>query len=168
MNKIAVVDELDNIIAYEEKMYVHEKAILHRAFSLLIYNKSGEMLVQRRSFSKYHSPGLWTNACCSHEIEIDDDIMAAVKRRVTEELGIEIENIVETGVIRYRCDFQDGLSENEIDHIFTCEYNGDIPFNKEEIHEIMWISLEKLKKWVESKPSEFTYWFKVMVKNNMI
>lgn len=163
MEYIAVVDEQDRIIGYEEKLKVHEEGSLHRAFSILLYDKSENMLLQQRSSKKYHSPSLWTNACCSHQIESDKDIMASAKRRIFEELGIEAVELEEIDLIQYKCSFDNGLIENEIDHIFVGNYDGKVNFNKDEIDDIKWINKEELINWINDKPDEFTYWFKVLV-----
>lgn len=167
VEKIAIVNDVDEIIGYEEKMYVHEEAIKHRAFSVIVYNRQGEMLIQRRNLEKYHSPGLWTNACCSHQLEKDETILQAAKRRTVEELGIVVDGLEEMGVLSYCASFENGLTENEIDHIFKVNYDGAIPFNPEEIHEVKWIAMSDLKSWVESSPEDFTVWFKLLIEKNL-
>lgn len=164
MEKIAIVDEFDQIVDFKEKLYVHENALLHRAFSVILFNKNDEMLLQKRSSKKYHSPSLWTNACCSHQLECDKNIQNAAKRRLFQELGLLNIKLSKVGVIKYRCDFDDGLSENEIDHIFVGKYNGDTNYNVDEIDELKWIAIDNLKSWIDEKPEEFTYWFKMMIK----
>lgn len=168
MEYIALVDENDKIIGYDEKLKVHEEGALHRAFSVLIYDKMGKMLIQQRSSKKYHSPSLWTNACCSHQIPSDNDIVASAKRRVFEELGIEEITVKEIDIIQYKCTFENGLTENEIDHIFVANYDGEVNFNKDEIDDIKWVGKEELVKWINDKPEEFTYWFKVLMSNESI
>lgn len=163
MEKIAIVNEKDEIIGFEEKMYVHEKGILHRAFSVVIYNVEGKMLLQQRSYAKYHSPGLWTNACCSHQLEKDKDIIAAAHRRLEEELGIQVENLKIVGLLDYQCSFENNLIENELDTLMIGYYDGEISFNHDEINDIKWIEKEELVKWKDSKPEEFTYWFRLLL-----
>lgn len=163
MEYIAIVNELDEIKGYEEKIYVHEQGILHRAFSVILYNDNKKILIQQRSSKKYHSPSLWTNSCCSHERKSDKTILNAAKRRVFEELGIERIEIKEVDIFKYKCDFKNGLIENEIDHIFIGKYNGEVNFNREEIDAVKWISEEEILQWIEDRPEEFTYWFKVLM-----
>lgn len=168
MEYIALVDENDIIIGYDEKLKVHEEGALHRAFSVLIYDRNGNMLIQQRSSKKYHSPSLWTNSCCSHQIPSDNDIVASAKRRVFEELGITGLRLKEVDIIQYKCTFDNGLTENEIDHIFVAEYEGEVDFNRDEIDDIKWIGKEELMKWINNKPEEFTYWFKVLMSSESI
>lgn len=167
MEYIAIVNESDEIIGYKEKMYVHEQGILHRAFSVIIYDNDDNMLIQQRSSAKYHSPSLWTNSCCSHERESDGMIVNAAKRRVFEELRIEHIDLIEVDTFKYECHFENNLVENEIDHIFIGKYNGNVNFNKEEIDAVRWIGEEELLQWIEEKPEEFTYWFKVLMKRKI-
>lgn len=160
IEEIAIVDMDDNIIGYKEKMLVHKEGIVHRAFSVLIFNEKKEMLLQRRALTKYHSPGEWTNACCSHQRE-NETIEEAAIRRVKEELGIECPKLKEEFVFHYKCRFSNELYENEIDHVFTCIYNGEIAdFNKEEVCDTKWISYNELMCWINKKPDDFTFWFK--------
>ena len=162
--EIAIVDFDDNIIGYDEKMKVHKEGTLHRAFSVLIFNDKNEMLLQRRALEKYHSPGEWTNACCSHERE-GETIKQAAIRRVKEELGIECPELYEKFVFHYKCKFSNELYENEIDHVFVGIYNDEVTnFNREEVCDTKWISYNELIKWINEKPEEFTFWFKNIIK----
>ena len=164
MEEIAIVDMEDNIIGYAEKMYVHREGIVHRAFSVLIFNDKNEMLLQRRALEKYHSPGEWTNACCSHQ-RTGENIEQAAIRRVKEELGIEAPRLTEEFVFYYKCKFSNELYENEIDHVFTGIYNKEITnFNKDEICEVTWVSYNRLLELIEKKPEDFTFWFKDIMK----
>lgn len=168
MEKIAIVDERDTIIGYEEKMKVHIEKIRHRAFSVLLYNDNGECLIHQRNLEKYHSPGLWTNACCSHQLEKDQSIKEAAYRRVREELGINVLSLEEIGVLTYCASFDNGLTENEIDHVFKGVYNGPIPFNPEEVHDVKWIEIGALKAWIDKSPEDFTVWFKLLVEKELV
>lgn len=164
MEEIAIVDMNDNIIGYKEKMEVHREGIVHRAFSVLIFNDKNEMLLQRRALEKYHSPGEWTNACCSHQREGENIEQAAI-RRVKEELGIEAPKLTEQFVFHYKCKFSNELYENEIDHVFTGIYNEEITnYNTEEVCDTKWISYSALMKLIEQEPSSFTFWFKDIMK----
>lgn len=169
MNDVLIlVDEQDKEIGTEEKIDAHRKGLLHRAFSLFIYDsKLNKMLIQRRAINKYHSGGLWTNACCSHPRK-GEDLNTAVYRRTIEELGVsipkadyEIGKIKECGKFTYRKDFGE-LTEYEIDHVFAWLVDSSIlqfvP-NKDEIEDLMWIDIHDLINWLEGNPDNFTAWF---------
>lgn len=160
IEEIAIVDKNDKIIGYKEKMLVHREGIMHRAFSVLILNEKREILLQRRAFEKYHSPGLWTNACCSHQRE-NETIEEAAKRRIQEELGIKNIDISEEFIFYYKCKFDNDLYENEIDHVYIGFYNEEVKsFNKDEVCETKWVSYNDLKKEIDENPMNFTIWFK--------
>ncbi|MFR6646020.1 MAG: isopentenyl-diphosphate Delta-isomerase [Acutalibacteraceae bacterium] len=169
MNDVLIlVDEQDKEIGTEEKIDAHRKGLLHRAFSLFIYDsKLNKMLIQRRAINKYHSGGLWTNACCSHPRK-GEDLNTAIYRRTIEELGVsipkadyEIGKIKECGKFTYRKDFGE-LTEYEIDHVFAWLVDSSIlqfvP-NKDEIEDLMWIDIHDLMNWLEGNPDNFTAWF---------
>lgn len=163
MEKIAVVDMNDKIIGYEEKMYVHELGIPHRAFSILLFNKNNEVLLQRRALNKYHSPGEWTNTCCSHQRK-NETLLQAANRRLKEELGIEGVALEEVFVFHYKCKFSNDLYENEIDHVYIGRYDGEVDkLNPKEVCDVKWISYENLALWMIKSPEEFTFWFKNMM-----
>ena len=155
--EIALVDLDDQITGYCEKMAVHRNGLLHRAFSLFIFNEKGEMLIQKRSRNKYHSGGLWTNACCSHQRK-NEELSDAVHRRLREELGFDCA-LTEAFSFVYRTVFANGLTEYELDHVFTGTYSGPVELNKEEASDSMWISPEKLKAALLAEPQKFTAWF---------
>lgn len=164
LENIAVVNSNDEIVGYKEKMFVHKEGILHRAFSVVLFNSKNEMLLQRRSFLKYHSPGEWTNACCSHQRE-NETIKESAIRRLNEELGINDATLEEEFVFHYKCQFENELWENEIDHVFVGRYDNNVEaFNLDEVHDVRWISVSELLKWINEKPEEFTYWFKLLIK----
>jgi len=157
IEKIAVIDENDNITGYEEKLTVHEKGLLHRAFSVFIIN-GDKMLIQKRALNKYHSAGLWTNACCSHQRQ-GEELFEAVHRRMQEELGFDCE-LKEVFSFIYKVQFENGLIEHELDHVFIGNYCKEVNPNPDEIEQIKWISLDDLSEMVKNNPQEFTYWFK--------
>jgi len=159
---ILTVDEQDREKGYMEKMEVHEKGILHRAFSVMIFNHKGEVLLQKRAQSKYHSAGLWTNSCCSHQRE-GETLSEAVSRRIRDELGISCA-CKEAFTFKYRVEFENGLIEHEIDHVFVGRYDGKIFPNKDEIEEIRWVSPEKLRMEMTEHTEAFTYWFRILMK----
>lgn len=169
--KILLVNEKDEPIVYEEKMKTHIDAKLHRAFSIFIFNSKNEMLIQRRALDKYHCGGLWTNTCCSHQRE-NEILTDAIHRRLKEEMGFDTE-LFELFTFHYKVNFENGLTENEIDHVFIGNYDGKIKINPKEAYDYKWIKLEKLKEWVKQTPENFTPWFLIAIekmkeyKNNL-
>lgn len=159
---ILTVDEQDRETGYMEKMEVHKKGVLHRAFSVMIFNNEGEVLLQKRARKKYHSPGLWSNSCCSHQRE-GETLTEAVSRRIKEELGI-ICDIKEEFKFKYRVEFDNGLIEHELDHVFIGHCNGNVYPNEDEVEEIRWATLDKLYKEMSEHPENFTYWFIILMK----
>ncbi len=162
MEELVLVDEQDKAIGVMEKLEAHQKGLLHRAFSIFIFNQSGQLLIQQRALSKYHSAGLWTNTCCSHPRPGEDVLMAA-KRRLLEEMGLETELTYKTAFI-YRSEFENGLTEYEYDHIFTGTTEINPILNKEEVENYKWQSIKELKKEMEIFPEKFTTWFKIAMK----
>lgn len=156
-NLVVLVDEHDLCIGTMEKMEAHEKALLHRAFSVFLFNKKGEMLLQQRSLTKYHSAGLWTNACCSHPFP-NEAVETAAERRLQEELGIQVP-VNKAFSFVYKAPFENGLTEHEYDHVFVGEYNGSINFNEEEVMAIKYVGMEKLSVDILQSPEQFTSWF---------
>jgi len=159
MEQVILVDETDSETGVMEKMEAHEKAVLHRAFSVFIFNKNGEMLMQRRALTKYHSGGLWTNTCCSHPRPGEETITAA-SRRLQEELGFSTLIQKQFSFI-YQADFENGLTEYEFDHVFTGYYDGPILANLEEVAEFAYWPMHKVKSLVQTQPELFTAWFHI-------
>ena len=157
ITEVILVDEKDNAVGACEKIEAHRKGILHRAFSVFIFNSKGEMLLQQRAIGKYHSGGLWTNACCSHPAPGEETIVAA-KRRAQEELGFDV-SIEKIFDFVYKTDFDNGLTEYEFDHVFVGQYDGKINFNKEEIMDICYKSIKEISQSLKTHPSEYTAWF---------
>jgi isopentenyl-diphosphate delta-isomerase len=143
-----------------EKIEAHEKAVLHRAFSVFILNDNNELLLQRRALSKYHSPGLWTNTCCSHPREGESVINAGI-RRLREEMGFETE-INNLFSFIYKAEFDNGLTEHELDHVLLGRYNKAPLINKLEVSDWKWTNMEFLKKDVVINPDLYTVWFKII------
>lgn len=159
MEKLILVNEQDEMIGTCEKMKAHEEALLHRAFSVFIYHDQ-KMCIQKRASGKYHCPNLWTNTCCSHPYENETTKQAAM-RRLKEECGITAE-LEEIFVFQYFASFDNGLTENEIDHVFIGQIdNEEIPFDPEEIEEIKWIGFDELLEDVKQHPDIYTPWFKI-------
>jgi isopentenyl-diphosphate Delta-isomerase len=157
--EVILVNEKDEAIGTMEKLEVHEKGLLHRAFSVFIFNTKGEMLLQRRAMDKYHSPGLWTNACCSHPRPGEETLKAA-QRRLQEEMGISTELSHKTS-FTYRSEFGNGLTEHEFDHVFTGDINTDPVINKAEVMEFAWSSIQDIKKSIITSPGNYTSWFRI-------
>ena len=156
MSNILKVDLQDNIIGYGTKEECHKAPILHRAFSVFLYS-GNKMLIQQRALHKYHSGGLWTNACCSHPKK-DEDFFEAVQNRLEEELGISCP-VEEKFEFVYYHKFEEDLYEYEIDHVFVGEFRGDVTLNSDEAMDSKWIGFEELKNDVLSHPEKYTVWF---------
>jgi len=156
-DKVILVNEFDDTVGIMDKMEVHKQGLLHRAFSIFIFNRKGEMLLQQRAFSKYHSGGLWTNACCSHPMP-GEKTMDAAQRRLKEELGFEIpvEKIFD---FVYKAGFDNGLTEHEFDHVFAGEYEGKINANPEEVNEVCYKEIPEIKNTMQTHPQKYTAWF---------
>jgi len=157
--EVILVDENDKTIGVLEKMEAHEKGLLHRAFSIFIFNEKGEMLLQQRALDKYHSGGLWTNACCSHPSPGEHTHSAAL-RRLQEELGFQT-TIQKAFDFLYKADFDNGLTEHEFDHVFIGRYDGDIDFCNKEVMAVTYKSMEDINKSLQANPEQYTAWFKI-------
>jgi isopentenyl-diphosphate delta-isomerase len=155
--QVILVDEKDRSIGVAPKMEAHQKGLLHRAFSIFIFNTKGEMLLQQRALHKYHSGGLWTNACCSHPVP-GEEIVAAVKRRLKEEMGFEVQ-VEKVFDFIYKTEFENGLIEYEFDHVFTGKYDNHIEFDKNEVMEFCYKEIQEIRSSLETHPEKFTAWF---------
>jgi isopentenyl-diphosphate delta-isomerase len=158
--KVILVNENDEQIGLMEKIEAHEKALLHRAFSVFVYNDKNEVMIQQRALSKYHSPGLWTNTCCSHQKEGETNVEAG-KRRLMEEMGFQTDLKEVTSFI-YKAPFDNGLSEHEYDYILVGHYNEEPKINPDEVASWKWMSLEDIKKDINNHPEKYTAWFKII------
>jgi isopentenyl-diphosphate delta-isomerase len=161
MERIILVDEHDNAIGTMEKMEAHRKGVLHRAFSVLLFNSNGEVLLQKRSKNKYHTAGLWTNTCCSHPLP-HESIKDATRRRLKHEMGIDIQPQFAFKFI-YRIDLEGDLIEHEFDHVFLGTYDGIPVINKEEVEEWKFMNLNSLRTDMEQYPESYTPWFRLIV-----
>lgn len=157
MSEVILVNSNDEEIGSMEKLEAHQKGILHRAFSVFIFNDRYELLLQKRALDKYHSGGLWTNTCCSHPSP-GDGLLAAAKRRLIEEMGIRAPLEIISSFI-YKAAFENGLIEHEFDHILIGRYNDEVEINPMEVMDYKWISITDLNKEVSRHPDEFTIWF---------
>jgi isopentenyl-diphosphate Delta-isomerase len=161
LEEVILVDEHDNEIGLMEKMEAHEKALLHRAFSVFVFNKKGELLLQQRALHKYHSGGLWTNTCCSHPRK-GEEVIQSAHRRLMEEMGFDCELELKHKFI-YKAPFTNGLTEHELDYIFTGEYEVAPNPNPDEVASYRWIEMAQLQKEIEEHPENFTVWFRIIL-----
>ncbi len=180
MNELLIVDHEDHIIGYDEKLHAHREGRLHRAFSLFVYDpEKHQVLIQKRAEGKYHSGGLWTNTCCSHQYK-DESWDTALSRCLMDELrlrvnvqaeafdhqpedGLKDEGIcIQAGVFQYFSDYGE-MKEHEIDHVFVgClsrENLDQIDPEPEEISRVKWIGRSELDEWLDKEPEAFTSWF---------
>ena len=158
--EVILVDTSDNPIGTMPKMEAHEKAALHRAFSVFIINKEGQLMLQQRALHKYHSPGLWTNTCCSHQ-RLGETNLEAGARRLQEEMGFETP-LEELFSFIYKAPFDNGLTEHELDHILLGYYDAVPDINEEEVASWKWMDLEQVAEEKKTKPENYTVWFKII------
>jgi len=163
---VILVDVLDNQLGLMPKMEAHEKAVLHRAFSVFIFNDKGELMLQQRAAHKYHSPLLWTNTCCSHQRDGESNIEAG-KRRLIEEMGFKT-NLKEIFSFVYKAPFDNGLTEHELDHVMIGNFNEVPKINPDEVASFKWMTLEAVKKDIELQPNIYTAWFKIIFKESYL
>ncbi|MBS1934381.1 MAG: isopentenyl-diphosphate Delta-isomerase [Bacteroidetes bacterium] len=159
MVNVVLVNEKDEQLGIMEKMDAHRKALLHRAFSVFVFNDEGDMLLQRRAENKYHSGGLWTNACCSHPFP-GEDVLTGAQRRLNEELGFT------TGLKKifdfiYKSGFDNGLTEFEFDHVFVGVYNGLVFPNENEVSDYCFMGMEEIEASLKNHPEKFSAWFHI-------
>lgn len=155
---LILTDEKDQFVGMMEKMLVHKHGLLHRAFSVFIFNTKGEILLQQRAYDKYHSPGLWSNACCSHP-RFEETIADAVERRLWEEMGIRADTEFAFSFI-YKAAFENGLTEHEYDHVYT-GITDEIPIvNKSEVNNWKYMSLSALQNDICENPGNYSEWLK--------
>lgn len=163
-SSIALVDANNKIIGFAEKHDVHAKGLLHRAFSIFVFNHANELMLHQRAHEKYHSPGLWTNTCCSHlpqGMEMDE----AIHTRLLDEMGFDTQlDFVDK--FHYRIDFENGLIENEIDHIYIGAYSENPTPNPNEVADYKWVTLPTLKEDIAKIPHKYTYWLKHIMSNH--
>lgn len=158
--KVILVNTNDEPIGLMEKLEAHEKGLLHRAFSVFIYNDKDEIMMQKRAAHKYHTPGLWTNTCCSHPRE-GETVVEAGKRRLQEEMGFTADLKHVTSFI-YKAPFDNGLTEHEFDHVLVGYYNDEPVINPDEVEEWKWMKAEDISAEIKKNPDNFTAWFKII------
>lgn len=156
-NEVILVDINDNSIGIKEKYSAHKKPLLHRAFSIFLYNDNNEILIQKRQANKYHSGGLWSNACCSHP-RIGETLEESTKDRLMDEIGV-VTPVEEIFSFVYMSKYAEDLYEYEYDHVFLGKYNGKINLNMEEASEVKWIGLEELSNELVYEPQKYATWF---------
>lgn len=159
--QVILVTQHDEPIGTMDKMEAHQKGVLHRAFSVFVFNSKNQLLLQRRALTKYHSAGLWTNTCCSHPRPNEENLSAA-NRRLKEEMGMETTLSYKTSFI-YKTEFDNGLTEHEFDHVFIGNTDVDPKINTEEVDNFKWVSLEELKADIKTNPELYTSWFKIAI-----
>lgn len=157
---VILVDENDRQIGVMPKMEAHQKAMLHRAFSVFIFNDKNELMLQQRALQKYHSPELWTNTCCSHQREGESNIEAG-KRRLFEEMGF-VTDLKETISFIYKAAFDNGLTEHEYDHVMIGYFDDEPSINLEEVANWKWMPLEDVNIDLNVHPENYTAWFKII------
>ena len=158
--KVILVNENDEQIGLMPKMEAHEKALLHRAFSVFILNSKNEIMLQQRAAQKYHSPLLWTNTTCSHQREGESNVEAGT-RRLREEMGFETE-LKELFSFIYKAPFDNGLTEHELDHVMIGYYNEEPNINTEEAESWKWMSIDAVKEDMQKHPESYTVWFRII------
>jgi isopentenyl-diphosphate delta-isomerase len=157
---VILVNENDEQIGLMPKLEAHQKAVLHRAFSVFILNSKNEIMLQQRAHQKYHSPLLWTNTCCSHQREGESNLLAG-SRRLYEEMGFET-SLKELFHFIYIAPFDNGLTEHELDHVMIGYYEEDPRINTEEVEDWKWMSIEDVKNDMQVHPEIYTIWFKII------
>ena len=157
---VVLVDQDDQKLGLMEKQQAHVAGLLHRAFSVFVFNSNGELMIQQRAASKYHSPTLWTNTCCSHPRDIETYEQAA-HRRLKEEMGFDCDLEFKFSFI-YKAHLDNNLTEHELDHVFIGTYNDEPKLNPEEVMAYRWVDLMDLKKDIEKNPQNYTAWFKII------
>ncbi|WP_461533020.1 isopentenyl-diphosphate Delta-isomerase [Sinomicrobium sp.] len=158
--RVILVNENDEPLGLMPKMEAHEKGLLHRAFSVFVMNDKGQTMMQQRAEGKYHSPGLWTNTCCSHQREGESSVEAG-KRRLVEEMGFTTE-LEEVFSFIYKAPFDNGLTEHEYDHVLVGKYEGTPRLNPDEVANWKWVYPEEVRRDMEAHPERYTAWFRII------
>jgi isopentenyl-diphosphate delta-isomerase len=158
--EVILVNEFDEQIGLMPKLEAHQKAVLHRAFSVFILNENNEIMLQQRAHQKYHSPLLWTNTCCSHQRNGETNIEAG-SRRLFEEMGFKVE-LKELFHFIYKAPFDNGLTEHELDHVMIGYFNGNPFINTDEVEDWKWMKIQDVKEDMVQNPEIYTVWFKII------
>ncbi|AFD09327.1 isopentenyl-diphosphate Delta-isomerase [Solitalea canadensis] len=160
--ELILVNIDDEVVGFGEKLPVHEQGLLHRAFSIMIFNDNNEVLIHKRAIDKYHSGGLWTNACCSHPLK-DEAIEITLHRKLQEEMGFDC-SLTYSYKFIYKAEFNNGLTEHELDYVYIGNYNGMVNPDPLEASDYKWVNMDVVKKDVELNPEIYTEWFKIILK----
>ncbi|MES3005232.1 MAG: isopentenyl-diphosphate Delta-isomerase [Patescibacteria group bacterium] len=160
-DQLILVDERDNQIGVMGKLETHEKGLLHRAFSIIVKNKNGEIMLQKRADGKYHSGGLWTNTCCGHPRDGEETLHAA-NRRLGEEMGFDCE-LKEITQFIYKVVLDKGLTEHEFLHVFVGEYDKEPILNPDEASDWKWMTENSISEDIQQNPNNYTEWFKILM-----
>lgn len=161
--QVVLVNEKDEVQGLMGKMEAHKKGMLHQAISIVLFNNKGEMLLQQRAAKKYHWANIWSNTVCTHPRDKETH-QASADRRLVEELGFSAPLKEAFSFIYKAHDEESGLIEHEYDHVFLGNYEGEIPFNEDEVQEVKWIAIPELLADVKSKPEKYSFWFKIILK----
>jgi isopentenyl-diphosphate delta-isomerase len=161
MQEVILVNKNDEEIGTMEKMEAHLQGMLHRAFSILIFNSNRKLLIHRRAFGKYHSEGLWTNTCCSHPFP-GEDLVDAANRRLKEEMGMKT-HLSSLFSFIYRAELENDLVEHELDHVLIGFTDEEPLVNPEEVCDFKWMAMHEIEQDIETNPSEYTAWFKKII-----
>jgi isopentenyl-diphosphate delta-isomerase len=166
MEEVILVDKEDNVLGTMEKMEAHRQGILHRAFSVLLYDSNGRILLQKRSDGKYHSSGLWTNTCCSHPLP-GESLEEATRRRLMQEMGIDLQPRHSFAFL-YKAQLDKGLIEHELDHVFTGVFNGEPAVNRDEVQDWKYVDVEWLRQDMRMNPQSYTVWFREIINHPLL
>lgn len=159
---VVLITEQDEPIGLMEKQEAHVAGVLHRAFSVFIFNDKNELLIQQRAFEKYHTPGKWTNTCCSHPRD-GETYEEGAMRRLQEEMGFTCPIEYQFNFI-YKADVGQGLTEHELDYVFKGVYNEEPVINPEEVAAYKWIDFDELQQDIQNNPEQYTPWFRIILK----
>ncbi|RZK49739.1 MAG: isopentenyl-diphosphate Delta-isomerase [Pedobacter sp.] len=158
-NKVVLVDEKDTVLAEMDKLKAHQQGLLHRAFSVFIFNKKEQLLLQQRAQEKYHGGGLWTNTCCSHP-QWGDNVKESAEERLHMEMGLDC-TLIYSHAFMYKVAVENNLIEHEYDHVFYGFSDQKPILNKAEVQAYKWLSIEEINQELLTHPEQYTYWFKL-------
>ena len=162
--QVILVDEQDNELGSMEKLEAHQTGALHRAFSVLLFNSNNEILLQKRSESKYHSPGLWTNTCCSHP-KPGEPIALTVHRRLVEEMGIKTFPHY-AFKFQYKAFLNNNLIEHELDHVYIGHFEGEPQINPQEVSDWKYSNIQTIQNDIKANPDNYTKWFNLILERS--
>lgn len=164
-DEVILVDKSDRELGRMEKLEAHKQGKLHRAFSIFVFNKAEEFLLQKRAGNKYHSGGLWTNTCCSHP-QPGESVITSAKKRLKYEMGFDCK-LDEAFKFIYKAEFENNLIEYELDHVLIGKFDSKPKINRDEVEDWKYVSLKDLKIDLQESPEHYTYWFKIAIEKLM-